>query len=528
MPLLVDSQIFSSKGRFSVEFDKGCSPMTINITEHDAFGVVTRQYYYFEGASITNNKSFTYQESGIYQIVQIVGVDGIGDKTDTLFVEALDPLQPEVEIRKCNSNDIRVTSIDTYYDSIRVYFTPTDSFTLENGMSAEFTYPNSANTSLELKGFFNNADEVCSSYLESITPVNTLQGPDILTASIKESCKDNFTLYLRLNSIDTLVNYRVFLTENTPLLVFDGFLSQPSLILDNIPFGRSDYCLEVEAYDPCNNSGDRGNTFCDEVSELSLSPFESLYSTYDSSGILVNFDSVVTGSFIIYRGLDNSHYELLTERTSPFTDRIGSIGRQYFYKIDYVDSCGTLLYTAETNPPLVETNKIGTNNYEVIFTPPVNSLNNPPENEYRSGNNFSFTEERITSSIFSIQLNPKDGNPRQFVSATSTYPDSLTLSSNAIAVRYELIIHVPKAFTPNGDGLNDRLEFYGLPTETATINIYNRWGQRIFYSEDPLAGWDGTFNGTLADEGTYLYEIIFENAGGNKQMQKGTFALIYK
>lgn len=528
LPILADAQIFSSKGRFSVEFDRGCSPMTVNITEHDSFGAVTRQYYYFEGAGITNNKTFTYQDAGIYQIVQIVGVDGIDDRSDTLFVQAYEPLEPNVQIQKCNGLEVSITSQDTYYDSIRVYFTINDSVTLMTSETATHTYSASTTEVIGLKGFFDDADEVCTTFFQEVTPIPTLQAPTIINAAIKETCKDFYSLYLELNATDSLTNYRINLSQGSSTQIFDGYINQTSLVLADIPFTRTDYCLNIEAYDPCNTTSSFSTDFCAESTDLSLSPFQSLYSSYGASGIYINLDSVNSGTFNIYRKLDGEEFEFRSDQTGSFTDPIGSNGRKYFYRIDYVDSCGQTLYTAETNPPLVEASKESTNQYTVVFSPPINSLTDVPENNYQTGNDFSQTENLISSTEFSVQLDAKDGSPRQFITATSIYPDGTILNSNSVTARYELVIYVPTAFTPNGDGLNDTLELFGLPTETATTNIYTRWGQLIYTSDQPTPGWDGTISGSVGPEGTYLYEIIFETADGNKRMQKGTFALIKK
>ena len=528
LPAIAGAQVFSSKGRFSVEFDRGCSPMTVNITEHDSFGVVTRQYYYFEGAGITNNANFTYQDTGIYQIVQVVGVDGIGDKTDTLFVQALASIKPSIQIQKCNGLELSVTSQDTYYDSIRVYFSLTDSATLLTNQTAEFTYPFGQSDVIGIKGFFDNADEVCTTYFEDIIPIPSLQAPTIIGAYIKETCKDLFSLYLELDAIDTLTNYRINLNQGGTAQIFDGYLNQTSLVLTGIPFSRANYCLNIEAYDPCNGTSTFSPDLCRESSDLSLSPFESLYSTYSSAGIYINFDPVNVGSFDVYRRIEGGSFELHTQQTASFTDPIGSNGRKYFYRMDYVDSCSQVLFTAETNPPLVNASSESPNQYFVQFTPATNSLVDTPENRYQSGNSFSQTENPIPGSTFSIQLDAKDGSPRQFITATSTYPDGTVLTSNAVTVCYELVIYVPTAFTPNGDGLNDTLELFGLPSEAVTTNIYNRWGQLVFTSDQPSPGWDGNINGSIAASGTYLYEIIFETADGEKRTQKGTFALIKK
>ena len=224
VPVLVGAQVFSSKGRFSVAFDRGCAPMTVNITEHDSFGDVTRQYYYFEGAGITNSKTFTYQDAGVYQIVQVVGADGIGDKSDTLLVEALEPIKPEVAFQRCNGLELSVTSTDNYYDSIRVYFTMDDSATLLTNETATFVFASNSNQAIGLKGFFDNADEICSTYFDEIIPIPALSAPEVQEASIKESCRDVFSLYLDLASFDTLTNYRINLIQGAGVKIFDGFL----------------------------------------------------------------------------------------------------------------------------------------------------------------------------------------------------------------------------------------------------------------------------------------------------------------
>ena len=529
LPYIANAQVFSSKGRFSVDFDRGCRPMTVNITENDSFGSVTRQYYFFEGAGISNSKTFSYQDPGVYQIVQVVGVDGIADRTDTLFVEALEPIQPEIEIRKCSGLQVSVTSTDSYYDSIRVYFTQSDSITLLSGETQEFSYSSVQNQVISTKGFFRDADEICTSFFEEVSLSQTLEAPSITDASIKESCRDIFTLYLQLGAIDTLINYRINLTQSaSSIQIFDGFLSQNSLTFSNIPFDRSDFCLNIEAYDPCEDVSIRSTDFCDETSSLSLSPFESLYSSYENSGIFINLDSVNSGTFDIYRRIEDEEFQLISKQTGSFTDPIGSIGRKYFYKIDYLDSCNQILFSAETSPPFVSASEDNTNQYLVEFTSPVNSLSEVPQNNYQSGNEFSQTQNPITSQQFLVQLDAKDGSPRQFISATSIYQDGTVLTSNSVTVRYTLVIYVPSAFTPNGDRVNDTLELFGLPTEIATTKIYTRWGHLIYTSDQISPGWDGTINGSAAPQGTYLYEIIFETADGEKRTQKGTFALIKK
>ncbi|MBC7863475.1 MAG: CotH kinase family protein [Bacteroidia bacterium] len=75
---------------------------------------------------------------------------------------------------------------------------------------------------------------------------------------------------------------------------------------------------------------------------------------------------------------------------------------------------------------------------------------------------------------------------------------------------YELTgeVIVPTAFTPNADGLNDLLYPYGtLYVSKLEFEVFNRWGQKVFATNDKMQGWDGKFQGTEAPMGVYAYRL---------------------
>ncbi len=75
----------------------------------------------------------------------------------------------------------------------------------------------------------------------------------------------------------------------------------------------------------------------------------------------------------------------------------------------------------------------------------------------------------------------------------------------------ELLIWMPNAFSPNGDGLND--EF--LPKYNHDIDfsfkmlIFNKWGEQLFSSSDKTKGWDGTFKGMPCPPDLYTWVVSF-------------------
>jgi gliding motility-associated-like protein len=92
---------------------------------------------------------------------------------------------------------------------------------------------------------------------------------------------------------------------------------------------------------------------------------------------------------------------------------------------------------------------------------------------------------------------------------------------------------IPNAFTPNGDGHNDRLYVLGGPVNSVVeyFAVFNRWGQAMFQVHDAApgdanAGWDGRVHGDAAPSGVYVYVVRMRFADGSNKLYKGTVMLI--
>jgi len=122
--------------------------------------------------------------------------------------------------------------------------------------------------------------------------------------------------------------------------------------------------------------------------------------------------------------------------------------------------------------------------------------------------------------------------------ATQVYMLSVVSSAGCVAsgpitVKLYTAIRIPNAFTPNGDGHNDI--FYvmgGLPgSQIKDFSVFDRWGQRIFQVQgvapgDPEFGWNGSYKGSPAPTGAYIYSVVLTLAGGGEQVYKGTVLLV--
>jgi gliding motility-associated-like protein len=88
-------------------------------------------------------------------------------------------------------------------------------------------------------------------------------------------------------------------------------------------------------------------------------------------------------------------------------------------------------------------------------------------------------------------------------------------------------LYIPSAFTPNGDGLNDVFK----PAASRSLKkyrfqIYNRWGQKIFETNDISKGWNGSYNGKNLERGAFIWHCIYQFEGEGEKMKKGTVTLI--
>jgi len=96
-----------------------------------------------------------------------------------------------------------------------------------------------------------------------------------------------------------------------------------------------------------------------------------------------------------------------------------------------------------------------------------------------------------------------------------------------INVKVEFKVDLPKAFTPNGDGINDKvfIRGWGLK-ELIDFKVFNRWGELVYESQDLLAGWDGSYKGKIQNADTYVYVLKVKTWNDEVLSKKGSISLI--
>lgn len=101
------------------------------------------------------------------------------------------------------------------------------------------------------------------------------------------------------------------------------------------------------------------------------------------------------------------------------------------------------------------------------------------------------------------------------------------VASDTIVMHECPALFVPNAFSPDGDGKNDRFFPVWNALDMLQMDIFDRFGRILFSTTDPSSGWDGTEQGNPCPEGVYVYSIKYYNPEFNQtKVKAGTVHLI--
>ncbi|MBT7827719.1 MAG: T9SS type B sorting domain-containing protein [Bacteroidetes bacterium] len=254
-----------------------------------------------------------------------------------------------------------------------------------------------------------------------------------------------------------------------------------------------------------------------------------------NESILLNWESLPEAySYDVFKSLNDTDYIKLLNQQDTFLLDVKTDPTQqvYAYKIAALDSCKRSTLNSLKMKNILLTGETHHNEYSILYWTPYEEYQNGVD-EYRlqyktesgqfagvsSTSATDFRDSRFfdgktqLEKCYRIVGVEKKGNLQQSI-------------SNILCLDYEAVLWVPTAFTPNGDGLNDSFLVQGIRILDFYVQIYNRWGEKVYESYDAAECWDGSFRGNACPAGGYTYLVKAVGNDNNDISITGSLHLI--
>ena len=315
----------SDLGRFTVNINKGCIPLQVEIISENIDPSVTVIQYDFD-YNLTNNlfnpsgsKLNTYTNQGKFIIAQAINQDGV-EKIDIIEIDAFESKNIDIELRNCSNNSLEINIKDNYYDSYKLFIKDNYKGDLNSGLNTiDYSMLLDINNSLEgyIIGVFDNNEKNCSKFNFKIVPIeNSIT--NIIDSVILSDDKYKFEI---IYNPEKSTNYEIYLDGSIDSTYFTSsflYFNHSSLEFRNINFNRR--CIKILKKYGCNEQ-----TIEDEICLIYLNVFENeegINLEYNYNG---KFDSI---------SIKKNNVVLNTKNKNKFTDNRGIVkNKEYCYQV---------------------------------------------------------------------------------------------------------------------------------------------------------------------------------------------------
>ena len=531
LPFWAIAQI-SQDSSFSVAYKSGCKPFTVNIQELIDYGDEVPRNYIYEanlGTVTTVDTFYTYEEPGNYLIYQIISEGD--DREDSLWIQVYDQVNPLFNYFYCDRQHLSIDILDNYYDSYQLY-TPSDTFNHLKEEANPFTIEVSESDSINLtiKGFYDGGQPNCSASVQNIVMLELINNSTVDSAFVKYVCKNEVSLQIYYEADSTTyynVEYQSRPDVFTP--IYEGLLDSNSLFFPSLTFEKSlsSLCLRINALSLCNDENIvLGDSLCLDINS-DTSVFNYAYATYNPENhIALYFSENSNGIFHAVKYINEVLFDTIFNIQSGHIDHSVYPTRKYSYELLFTPSCDASIQKIKIKPTYLELSDYYTNSYTSQYFDGFYKLGQTLDyHMMKSDETESIAQPVVFNQLETINIT-HDLGTNQKVWVEGTNETGITLRSNAVKINFKPIIYVPKAFSPNGNGINETLKFYGLPTDQFTFRVFNLAGKEIFMTEKKDDYWDGRQQNGDIVKGSYVYQVNYYTEKNELLTQKGSFVLV--
>lgn len=273
-----------------------------------------------------------------------------------------------------------------------------------------------------------------------------------------------------------------------------------------------------------SNSAATGCSDTSEIITLSILP------TPKASVFAIGPLEVCPETEVILRaesGTDASYLWLLNGQPTTYTNDTISVSSTGYYSVIANNLCGK-----DTSAAV----------YVNIHLRPIADFEYEPT-PAQVGEAVQFTDKSVSAALWNWAFGDSKGtsilqNPIYTYNAAGNYTVTMYINDNlgckdtmshvieVVEPGTNTIGFIPNVFSPNGDGEFDEWEIKYGQVNLIALNVYDRWGAKVFETTDASKLWNGKKKGQECAAGVYYYIIQATNQQGTNLVQKGTITLI--
>ncbi len=341
---------------FTVNSDIGCNPFTVVVTDlSGAPDTVAINYDWGDGSPLDSAEFHTYQQPGIYAIIQTVA--NADPRQDTVIVEIIDQYPPEFVLFNCKGARGSVIVKDTLYESFEVDWgdgnsdiTPAYSFISHDyGIISTFD--------VTIKGLINGAqapnDSSNINCFSTTKRLNTII--DILPGTLNQIQVLNTDVNSGRISIDYTLdpnsNYLIEIKDQnqatfTTIDTINQVLNPNNYILQNLNTKDNYYCISVTAFNPCAGDLKQSNIGCSiKIDGIAQNQQNAINWDTNSTDFL-NYSLSKDGSVIASINVQNQN---------QYIDGDVNCGISYLYQVQMSEINGLISISDTTSVTAIST-----------------------------------------------------------------------------------------------------------------------------------------------------------------------------
>lgn len=289
------------------------------------------------------------------------------------------------------------------------------------------------------------------------------------------------------------------------------------------------------------------NTLLSHSCELTLIPQPELITAFEISYVTVTDNTFITMNvqaepvylpeqIEIYRATEGEPQYLTTlpwddSGVFSFEDHETSVGTtSYQYEVKILDACSLPLDSSSVFNSILLT--IGVDDQENVALVWNNHIGWGAEllsyqvYKYLEGVLIEGYPKTVSPNLtdYNETVNPDEGLNTTYV-VEAVHQDGRISRSNEVLLPRTPTIDVPTAFRPAGVNRLFRPLVKNIDQNAYLFMVYNRWGQLVFETRDPLEGWDGRINGDI-QQGIYIYQVTYRDQTGTDAYKRGSVILL--